>query len=256
MPWNPEVYNQFKNIRYQPFFDLMQLISADGLKKAIDIGCGTGEQTHILSEKFVDAEFLGIDSSAEMLSQSISFHNDKLSFKQKKVEELYDSEEKWDLVFSNAALQWSDDHEKLFPKLLSLLSENGQFAVQMPLQSENILNQILFQLASEEPYETQLQQWNRISPVLSLDDYAKMIFDSGLKDLNISIKVYPIIADDAEKLFQFISGSALIPYLERLNEVSKEKFIGEYKKRIAEKFKKFPAIYSFKRMLLYGRKIG
>lgn len=204
MPWNPEVYNQFKNIRYQPFFDLMELISADGLKKAIDIGCGTGEQTHILSEKFVDAEFLGIDPSAEMLSHSISFHNDKLSFKQKKVEELYDSEEKWDLIFSNAALQWSDDHEKLFPKLLSLLSENGQFAVQMPLQSENILNQILFQLASEEPYETQLQQWNRISPVLGLDDYAKMMFEAGLKDLNISIKVYPIIADDAEKLFQFI----------------------------------------------------
>jgi len=256
MPWNPEVYNQFKNIRYQPFFDLMQLISADGLKKAIDIGCGTGEQTHILSEKFVDAEFLGIDSSAEMLSQSISFHNDRLSFQQKKVEELYDSEEKWDLIFSNAALQWSDDHEKLFPKLLSLLSENGQFAVQMPLQSENILNQILFQLASEEPFETQLQQWNRVSPVLSLDDYAKMMFEAGLKDLNISIKVYPIIADDGEKLFQFISGSALIPYLERLDEVSKEKFIGEYKKRITEKFKKFPAIYSFKRMLLYGRKIG
>ncbi|AZA62356.1 methyltransferase domain-containing protein [Chryseobacterium indoltheticum] len=254
MPWNPEVYNQFKNIRFQPFFDLMQLISADGLKKAIDIGCGTGEQTHILSEKFVDAEFLGIDSSAEMLSQSISFHNDKLSFKQKKVEELYDSEEKWDLIFSNAALQWSDDHEKLFPKLLSLLSENGQFAVQMPLQAENILNQILFQLASEEPYETQLQQWNRISPVLGLDDYAKMMFEAGLKDLNISIKVYPIIADDAEELFQFISGSALIPYLEKLDEVSKEKFIGEYKKRITEKFKKFPAIYSFKRMLLYGRK--
>lgn len=254
MPWNPEVYNQFKDIRYQPFFDLMNLISPEDLKKAIDIGCGTGEQTHILSEKFSNTEFLGIDSSAEMLQKSLDFKNKNLSFKQKKVEELYDSKEKWDLIFSNAALQWSDDHEKLFSKLLSLLSEKGQFAVQMPVQTENALNQILFQLASEEPYKTQLQDWNRVSPVLSLDDYAKMMFDVGLKNLNISIKVYPIIADDAEQLFKFISGSALIPYLERLDEENKEKFIIEYKKRIEEKFDTFPVIYAFKRMLLYGRK--
>lgn len=254
MPWDPEVYNQFKNIRYQPFFDLMNLISPDNLKKAIDIGCGTGEQTHILSEKFEDAEFLGIDSSAEMLQKSLEFKNKNLSFRQKRVEELYDSEERWDLIFSNAALQWSDDHKKLFSKLLSLLNENGQFAVQMPVQAENVLNQILFQLASEEPYKTQLQDWNRVSPVLSLDEYAKMMFEAGLKDLNISIKVYPIIAEDAEKLFKFISGSALIPYLERLDEVNEAKFINEYKKRIEESFDSFPAIYAFKRILLYGRK--
>ena len=254
MPWNPEIYNEFKNIRYQPFFDLAENISSEGLKKAIDIGCGTGEQTHILSEKFKEAHFLGIDSSAEMLEKSFDFENERLSFKQKTIEELYDSNDKWDLIFSNAALQWSDDHEKLFPKLLSLLNNIGQFAVQMPVQSENMLNQILFQLASEEPYKTQLNGWNRISPVLSLDQYAKIMFDAGLKDLNIFMKVYPIIADNVEKLFQFISGSALIPYLEILDKDDHDKFISEYKKRIAGKFDKFPTIYAFKRMLLYGRK--
>jgi trans-aconitate 2-methyltransferase len=254
MPWNPEIYNEFKNIRYQPFFDLAENISSEGLKKAIDIGCGTGEQTYILSEKFKEAHFLGIDSSAEMLEKSFDFENERLSFKQKTIEELYDSNDKWDLIFSNAALQWSDDHEKLFLKLLSLLNNNGQFAVQMPVQSENMLNQILFQLASEEPYKTQLNGWNRISPVLSLDQYAKIMFDAGLKDLNIFMKVYPIIADNVEKLFQFISGSALIPYLEILDKDDHDKFISEYKKRIAEKFDKFPTIYAFKRMLLYGKK--
>jgi len=254
MPWNPEVYNQFKDVRYLPFFDLIRFISPDGLKKAIDIGCGTGEQTQILSGKFSDADFLGIDPSAEMLAQSETFKNERLRFKQKTVEELYNSTDTWDLIFSNAALQWSDDHEKLFPKLLSLLSENGQFAVQMPFQAGNILNQILFQLASEEPYKTHLQNWNRISPVLSLDEYSRMMFEYGLKYLQISIKVYPIVAENAEKLFQFISGSALIPYLEKLEENTKQQFIEEYKKRIAEKFQKFPAIYAFKRILLYGRK--
>jgi trans-aconitate 2-methyltransferase len=134
------------------------------------------------------------------------------------------------------------------------LTESGQFAVQMPLQAENMLNQILFQLASEEPYKTYLQSWNRVSPVLSLDEYSRMMFEYGLKNLQISIKVYPIIAEDTEKLFQFISGSALIPYVERLEGNTKQQFIEEYKKRIAEKFGKFPAIYAFKRILLYGRK--
>jgi len=189
-----------------------------------------------------------------MLEKSSNLENERLRFKQQTIEELYNSDEKWDLIFSNAALQWSDDHQKLFPKLLSLLSENGQFSVQMPVQPENLLNQILFQLASEEPYKTQLNNWNRVSPVLSLDEYAKMMFDAGLKDFNISVKVYPIIADDAEKLFQFISGSALIPYLEILDQDHQEKFITEYKKRISEKFENFPAIYAFKRILLYGRK--
>jgi trans-aconitate 2-methyltransferase len=254
MPWNPDIYNQFKNIRYQPFFDLMNLISSENLKKAIDVGCGTGEQTHILSEKFEHAEFLGIDSSAEMLAEAVQFQNENLRFIKMPVEDLIRTDEKYDLIFSNAALQWSDDHQVLFPELLSLLSENGQFAVQMPVQSENILNKILFQLASEEPFRTQLGSWNRVSPVLSIDEYAQILFDAGLKDLNISVKVYPIIADDYEKLYQFISGSALIPYVEKLDEVDKEKFITEYKKRISEQFNSFPAIYAFKRLLLYGRK--
>ncbi|MES2417478.1 MAG: hypothetical protein V4541_04785 [Bacteroidota bacterium] len=59
-----EKYNQFKNIRYQPFFNLMEIIAEGNLKSAVDIWCGTGEQTSILSEKFTDATFLGINASS------------------------------------------------------------------------------------------------------------------------------------------------------------------------------------------------
>lgn len=254
MPWNPDVYNQFKNLRNQPFYDLLGSISPENLRNGIDLGCGTGEQTSILAKTFDNAHFLGIDSSSEMLEQSNEFKNDRLKFKKLSVEEFIQTDEKWDLIFSNAALQWSDHHKELFPKILLLLSDKGQFAVQMPVQSENILNQILLQLASEEPFKTQLQSWNRVSPVLSIDEYAEILFDAGLKDIEISIKVYPIIAENAEELFNFISGSALIPYLERLNNEQAAIFIKEYKTRIENQFTKFPAIYAFKRLLLYGRK--
>ncbi|MBL1220302.1 methyltransferase domain-containing protein [Chryseobacterium sp. L7] len=254
MPWNPEVYNQFKNIRFKPFYDLAELITEEKEMKAVDLGCGTGEQTAILAEKFQSAEFTGIDSSPEMLEKSKALEHERLHFRIASTEEILDANENWDLIFSNAALQWSDNHEELFPKLISKLKMGGQLAVQMPYQPGNTLNKILFELADEEPFRTQLKEWNRPSAVLTIDEYAQILFDNGLEDLNLSQKVYPIIAEDHETLFNFISGSALIPYLERLSEEQQQTFTTEFKKRIALDFPKLPAIYAFKRILLYGRK--
>lgn len=256
MPWNPELYNQFKNIRYQPFFDLMAMISEEGLQEGIDIGCGTGEQTGILSGRFDKARFLGIDSSPDMLLKSEEFKSNNLEFKQATVEGFLasDNVKKWDLIFSNAALQWSDNHETLFPQLLSRLTENGQFAVQMPVQKENLLNKILFDLVQEQPFTDYLKGWKRDSPLLSIDQYAQILFENGLEDIRITQTVYPIIAGNPEKLFDFISGSSLIPYMERLSESEQKQFTNEFKSRIRQEFKRFPAIYAFKRLLLYGRK--
>ena len=254
MPWNPEIYNKFKNIRYQPFYDLIDFIKPMESMKAIDLGCGTGEQTAILADKFPEANFLGVDSSVEMLEQSKSLETDNLHFRQETTEETINSGEKWDLIFSNAALQWSNDHETLFPKLIELLNPKGQFAVQMPVQPENKLNKILLELVDEEPFKSYLNGFKRDSPVLSIDDYAQILFDGGLENIEIMQKVYPIIANDHDTLYNFISGSALIPYIEKLEGDQKELFIKTYKERIAIHFPKLPAIYSFKRLLLYGRK--
>lgn len=254
MPWNPEIYNKFKNIRYQPFYDLIAFIQPINGMKAIDLGCGTGEQTAILADKFAAADFLGVDSSAEMLEQSKALESDNLHFRKATTEEMLASGEKWDLIFSNAALQWSDNHENLFTELIKRLNSKGQFTVQMPVQPENKLNKILLELVTEEPFKSYLKGYKRDSPVLSIDDYAQILFDGGLEDIQIQQKVYPIIANDHDTLYNFISGSALIPYIERLDGEQKALFINTYKKRIALHFPKLPAIYSFKRLLLYGRK--
>ncbi|UKB85961.1 methyltransferase domain-containing protein [Chryseobacterium sp. MEBOG06] len=254
MPWNPELYDQYKDVRYKPFYDLAALIKPESNIKAIDLGCGTGEQASILTEKLPGSSFLGIDSSVQMLEKSKKYENENLRFKLQSIEETVKSEEKWDLVFSNAALQWADDHETLFPKVIELLSPAGQLAIQMPVQNENILNQILMEMVDEEPYISYLKHFKRDSPVLSMDEYAQILFDNGIEDIEISQKVYPIIAEDGEALYEFISGTALLPYLERLEHEQKETFITEFKARIAKRFTKYPAIYAFKRILIYGRK--
>jgi trans-aconitate 2-methyltransferase len=254
MPWNPEIYNQFKNIRYQPFFDLMDLVSNETLSNGVDIGCGTGEQTSLLSKRFEKVTFLGIDSSEEMLAGSNKFVNEKLNFQLTTIEEFIEWGSKWDLVFSNAALQWANDHKELFPKLVSKVNDGGQFAVQMPYQKENILNKLLLDLVSEKPFVDLLGGFRRDSPLLPIDDYAKIMFESGLKELSIFLKVYPIIAKSEMELYDFISGSALIPYLEKLNAQGQVLFKSEFIKRIKKQFPTFPAIYAFKRILLYGIK--
>lgn len=254
MPWNPEKYNQFKNIRFQPFFDLSELIQDENLKTAVDLGCGTGEQTKILSERFENTQFLGIDASSEMLAKSKNLESNHLHFIQKTTEDFIQEGKTYDLIFSNAALQWSDNHAELFPQLLNLVNQNGQFAVQMPMQGDNILNQLLLQLADEAPFKTYLKGWRRDYPLLTIDQYTTILFEAGLQNINVMQKIYPIVANDVEILFDFISGSALIPYLERLSEDQKMEFTAAFKDKIAKAFPKFPAIYAFKRLLLYGVK--
>jgi trans-aconitate 2-methyltransferase len=256
MPWDPATYNAFKEIRYKPFYDLVDMVDKGDIRTAVDLGCGTGEQTSILSKQLGDASVLGIDSSDEMLKESTIFVTQNLRFRKATITELIAESSKWDLIFSNAALQWEDDHHDLFPNIISHLSPGGQLAVQVPFQKKNVLNQMLLEIVNEKPFAEYLNGYTRESPLLTIDEYSKLLFESGLEDINIMLKVYPIIAQDESELFKFISGSALIPYLERLNVDQQNLLSSTFLHRIRTYFGTFPAIYSFKRLLIYGRRSG
>lgn len=251
MAWNPEKYNEFKTLRYKPFFDLIAHIQDKPNMTVIDLGCGTGELTNMLSEKLTNPSVKGIDSSKEMLEKAKEFTS--IQFDQKTIEEQINTGEKWDLVFANASIQWVDNHEELFPKIISLLNPDGQLAIQMPCQNENLLNQIVIELVQEEPYKSALNNWKRFSPVLTMDDYAQILFENGGTDIVIYQKVYPMIANSHDELYEFILGSTLVPYFERLEGAVKEQFIKEFKIRIKKRFSKTPSLYAFKRILLYAK---
>ncbi|MBS7252364.1 methyltransferase domain-containing protein [Flavobacterium branchiicola] len=250
MTWDPKKYNEFKEDRYKPFEDLTNHIVDKPNLEVIDLGCGTGELTQKLSNMLTNANVLGIDSSAEMLAKTPL--QDNIQFKQLSIPEQLDQEKKWDLIFSNAALQWVDNHNDLFPKIISRLNSGGQLAVQMPQQTENVLNKILLELVQEEPYGSYLNYWTRPSPVLTLDEYAKILFDCGGKDLVLYQKVYPLISTHQDSFFDFISGSALTVYQERLSYEEFNELSTEFKKRINQFFPNVPSIYAFKRLLMYA----
>lgn len=251
MPWNPDTYNKFKEERYQPFYDLINHIHGKQGMNIIDLGCGTGELTAILADRFAPRNILGIDTSSEMLGKAPRQGN--ISFVQRSIEGQMEQDERWDLIVANASLQWVDDHQVLFPRIIAKLREEGQLAIQMPSQKENLLNRILHQLVQEPPFSEALNGWVRHSPVLSLDDYTNLFFNNGVKDVVIYQKVYPIVSRSFDELYEFISGSALVPYMERLKEPVRSQFEAAFKQSISQHFISSPSVYPFKRIILYGR---
>lgn len=253
MVWDPNKYNKFKSERFAPFYDLLSLIHAKSNMDVLDLGCGTGELTRKLADKLVSANVLGIDSSREMLSEAQLYGDENVKFMQRTIEEQLHLNQQWDLIFSNAAIQWVDNHEMLIPNIITKLKKNGQLTIQIPSQNDNILNKMLNELVNEEPYRKELNNWTRVSPVLSTENYAELLFNNGCSEMTIYEKIYPLVVPSPEDLFEWIAGTALIPYIERFNDEIKEDFIAEFKSRIYKKFLKTPVLYPFKRILMEAR---
>lgn len=250
MAWDPDVYTIFKEERAAPVNDLLALIHKKPGMNVIDLGCGTGELTKKLADSLQNAVVTGIDSSAEMLNTSKNFTNEHLRFEQRSIEEQLVLPEKWDLVFSNAAIQWVDDHERLLPGIFSIIKQGGQLLIQLPSQHHNALNIIISKLADEIPFNTALQHWKRDSPVLSTDRYAQLLFEQGGKDIIVFEKIYPLVLKDFNALYDWVAGTTIRPYVEKLEHTYKEAFIDAFKKRAQEQFNTSPVFYPFKRILM------
>ncbi|SHG30763.1 methyltransferase domain-containing protein [Pedobacter caeni] len=252
MAWNPDVYNSFKEQRYEPFYDLLSLVKQRPDLKVIDLGCGTGELTRKLTDHLPGARVLGIDSSAEMLRDSGVFSNENLSFECIGIKEKIQTSEKYDLIFSNAALQWIDGHETLFPDLISCLRPGGQLLVQVPSNHEHFTHRTLKKLASEAPFRTAFKGWLRGVSVLSIDHYSQILFENGGKEMTVYEKVYPHVLKDANAIYDWTSGTAMLPYVERLEDSLRTDFIKEYRRRLQEEYPQQPVFYPFKRTILSG----
>ncbi len=250
MSWNPELYNQFKTERFAPFYDLLSLVKVKSNLKVADLGCGTGELTRKLAGHLAGSQILGIDSSPEMLEKSDAFPHPDIRFVCRTIQEQLTGGETWDLIFSNAALQWLEDHTQLFPSLISLLNQGGQLTVQVPSNHDHPAYRYIYELARQTPYQEALQGWERRSPVMGISEYSQLFFDNGCSDIIVFEKVYPHILKDWEEIFGWVSGTALIPYMERLPDLLAEKFKSDYRRWLSENYAGSPVFFPFRRILM------
>jgi len=185
-----------------------------------------------------------------MLEKAVSFSGPNLRFEQGDQSQLAGE---WDLIFSNAALQWSENHAELVAYLYQRLNAGGQIAVQVPSNHNHISHQIHRETASEEPFKSVLKGFQRYAPVLSIDEYARLLFNCGAESIVVFEKVYAHVLEDSDAVVEWISGTALVPYFERLGAY-KEEFIEVIRRKMRAAMPDSPVFYPFRRTFISARK--
>lgn len=244
--WNPTQYLRFAAERKQPFLDLLALVERREGMSVVDLGCGTGEWTRELHDHLGASETLGIDSSPSMLEKAKAFANERVRFELAEVESFAPGRT-FDLVFSNAALHWVEDHERLFPRLAALVAEGGQIAVQMPANEEHASHVVAGEVARE------FGGAMRPSEVLAPERYAEILHRAGFGRQHVRVQIYGHLLPSTADVVEWVKGSLLTDYERRLGAEMFPAFLARYTERLLEVLgDERPFFYTYKRVLLWG----
>jgi trans-aconitate 2-methyltransferase len=252
--WDPERYARFRAERSQPFFDLLALVSPIAGGRALDLGCGTGELTAELHRRLGAAATLGIDSAPRMLAEAVDQAVPGLEFALADIA-TFEPGGPYDLVFSNAALQWLPDHERLFRRLAAWVAPGGQLAVQMPANQDHPSHALAAAVAAEPPFAAALGQPPRATPVQPPEAYASWLDALGFSPQHVRLQVYAHHLPDRDAVVTWVQGTLLTWYEARLGPERYAAFLDRYRERLRAALPdERPFFYPFKRMLLWARR--
>jgi trans-aconitate 2-methyltransferase len=252
--WNPEQYNKFRQERMAPFFDLVSFIKLYPNMRIIDLGCGTGELTEMISQRLPDASIEGIDSSESMIEQANPRSTDRLTFRLQDIMNIEDYTG-YDLIFSNATLHWIEDNEKFLSNILSQMKPGAQIAVQVPKNELHPSHSLAAVVAQQSPFREMLDNFVSRSGTLSLDRYATLLYEHGVSEQVCIEKIYGHLLAHTSDVVEWVKGTTLTPYLSRLDEEGKRAFLDAYRERLLSAIgDRSPYFYSFRRLLFWGKR--
>lgn len=252
--WNPTQYEKFRDERSRPFHDLLSLVEPCPGGRVVDLGCGTGELTRDLHEATRAAETVGIDSSDTMLAKAGAFTGNGLRFEQADIA-TWEPNEPFDVVFSNAALQWVNGHTALFARLAGCLKEGGQIAVQMPANNDHLSHVTAHRVAQEEPFQSAMRGYVREWPVESPEWYAETLDRLGFTVQSVRLQVYGHYLTSREGVVEWVKGTLLTDYQKRMSVDLWEEYLARYREELLPRLaNSHPYFYAFKRVLVWGRR--
>jgi trans-aconitate 2-methyltransferase len=272
--WDPEQYGMFAAPRLRPALDLLHHVplpaahgaatrdaatqhAPAGPPRAIcDLGCGPGEITRILAARWPHADVTGVDSSDDMLARARAHAQAGRIRWQLGDIASWRPDAPVDLVYSNAALHWLDDHERLLPHLLDQLAPGGVLAVQMPLSwsipSHRILRELLAQHDSLARVPDALRERYMRPPVHTPETYHRWLAPRVTR-LDIWTTEYLHALTVPDPVLAWVKGSALRPILHELDAADTARFLAAYGERLAAAYPALPdgtTLFPFPRLFL------
>lgn len=232
MPWDPDQYLAFGSERLRPALDLLAQVPLTAPHRVVDLGCGAGNVTRMLRERWPEADVLGVDSSPEMLASAAracpgaSWREANLA--------TWAPEARVDLIFSNAALHWADDHDRLLPRLLGFLAPGGCMAVQMPRNHDRPSHASVFEVIDRNPdWARRLGPLLRRDPVLSLEAYEALLSPAHVDAWETD---YLHLLEGEDAVLGWIRGSFLTPLMEALDPADRESFLAACRVALREAY--------------------
>lgn len=253
MMWNPDVYLAFADQRGRPFFDLLARVGAEAPRRVVDLGCGPGNLTVSLAQRWPQAVIEAWDSSPEMVEAARERGVDAYLGDVRDFRPRPDT----DVVLSNATLQWLPEHRDLLVSWASQLTAGSWIAIQMPGNFEAPSHQAVRELASREPWVEPLRDMpfreGRVidSPV----GYADLLTTAGCRvDAWETTYVHPLTGE--HPVLEWISGTALRPVRSRLTDGQWQQFRAELAPMLAAAYPARPdgtTFFPFRRVFVVAQ---
>ena len=234
MTWSAAQYVKFEQERTRPVRDLVQRIPLAHVESAADIGCGPGNSTEVLRERYSQARIVGLDSSPDMIEAARKRLPD-IAFEVADIRE-WRSTEPLDVILANAVLQWIPDHETLFPALIAKLGPGGALAVQMPDNLEEPSHRLMGEVASNGPWAAKLKDATRARTERHLADWYFRLLRPHAPHVDLWRTTYFHPLAGAHAVVEWLKGTGLRPFLDPLEESEREAFLGQYEAAIAKAY--------------------
>jgi len=244
--WSPTQYLKFADERTRAARDLLAQVPLDRAGKVFDLGCGPGNSTALLIERFTDAEVTGVDSSPDMLAKA----REALPQARFIAGDLSDwqPEEGTDLLFANALFQWVPHHLKVLQRLLTALPKGGVLAIQMPDNLMEPSHVAMREVAASGPWAAKLKHDGREAMPQASTYYDALKPHAIRVDIWHTIYNHPI--DGAKGIVEWVKGTGLRPFIDPLDENERRGYLAAYEARIA---KAYPLMRDGKALLRFPR---
>lgn len=253
MTWDPETYLAFAAERTRPARELLARINAPRALRVADLGCGPGNSTAILAARWPHAELWGMDSSPEMLTAARSSGVDA-RWVQADVSQ-WSAPTPYDVLFSNATLQWIGDHEQLLPRLMRGLAEGGSLAVQMPRNFDEPSHTLIHAVARGKSWARSFEGIGTATPVASPEKYFD-ILEPYAAAIDLWETTYVQVLEGEDAVYRWMSGTGLRPFAAALGEPERTEFLEAYRAALAQSYPRRATgvtLFPFRRLFMVAK---